>query len=165
MTTYCLPRYLLMVFAFPGDSTITRAFGILAFQNAAPKAASRNDCKFPVDLTTLLQSSCRAIVSPAPAFPAQRARQSTRKERYLPLSQGDRPNVWRHPPLALRAPSGPYDPVAERSLLLMMPVRRRRFHPPPPTAFSGPCLLDAGGIQEEGRRSHHSSPAPAGPPA
>ena len=26
LTTYCLPRYLLMVFAFAGDSTITRAF-------------------------------------------------------------------------------------------------------------------------------------------
>src|ERR1700686_2452034 len=105
MTTYCLPRYLLMVFAFPGDSTITRAFGILDFQNAAPYAASRNDCRFPVDVTTLLQSSCRAVVSRGRAFPAQRARQSTRKERYLPLSQGDRPNVSRHPPSALQAPS------------------------------------------------------------
>ena len=35
----CLPRYLLMVFAFAGDSTITRAFGIGDFRNAAPSAA------------------------------------------------------------------------------------------------------------------------------
>ena len=28
---YCLPRYLLMVFAFAGDSTITRAFAISNF--------------------------------------------------------------------------------------------------------------------------------------
>jgi hypothetical protein len=32
---YCLPRYLLMVFAFAGDSTITRAFAISAFLQSA----------------------------------------------------------------------------------------------------------------------------------
>src|ERR1022692_2885740 len=32
LTTYCLPRYLLMVFALAGDSTITRAFGIRRLQ-------------------------------------------------------------------------------------------------------------------------------------
>src|SRR5690348_18055711 len=32
LTTYCLPRYLLMVFALAGDSTITRALAILRFQ-------------------------------------------------------------------------------------------------------------------------------------
>src|ERR1035438_5476623 len=30
-TTNCLPRYLLMVFAFAGDSTITNAFAIFSF--------------------------------------------------------------------------------------------------------------------------------------
>src|SRR5580700_11385124 len=112
-----------MVFAFPGDSTITRAFGILDFQIAAPSAASRNGCRFPVDVTTLLRSSCRATALPALAFPAQRVRQSTPKERYLPLSQGDRPNVSRHPPSTLRVPAGPYYPVGDRRLPVVMPVR------------------------------------------
>jgi hypothetical protein len=35
---YCLPRYLLMVFAFAGDSTITKAFAIFNFREAAPPA-------------------------------------------------------------------------------------------------------------------------------
>src|SRR5579883_2603011 len=33
LTMYCLPRYLLMVFALVGDSTITRAFAILIQKN------------------------------------------------------------------------------------------------------------------------------------
>src|SRR5262249_12838368 len=35
-TTYCLPRYLLMVFALAGDSTMTRAFAI-SFLTKSPE--------------------------------------------------------------------------------------------------------------------------------
>src|SRR5215467_6855336 len=100
-TTYCLPRYLLIVFALAGDSTITRAFAIFCFQPAVSLVRTTTVlsmiANYPNEVTTLSQSSCPGAVSPDLTFPARIVRQSTQKSRYPVRFPKDRPNVWRYP--------------------------------------------------------------------
>src|SRR5215469_11311895 len=76
-----------MVFAFAGDSTITRAFAITCFQEMIPN--------YQPEVTTLSQRSFPEAAVPGPAFRVQKGPQLARTLMYPAQFPGDHPNLYR----------------------------------------------------------------------
>src|ERR1700684_3720971 len=149
LTMYCLPRYLLMVFALAGDSTITRAFGISNLNSVQvdhPEA------------TILSRNSFPEAVSQDPASPARRARQSVRKPSYLLEPEEDRPSVWQYPPARWPALC---DLFRVGSPVLKMTEQSLRMQSRSQGAGNARARLTDGAPPAEVPRLRRSNPAPA----
>src|ERR1022692_4449522 len=149
LTTYSLPRYLLMVFALAGDSTITRAFGIRRLQQRFIDIS---------EATTLSRNSFREAAGQGPAFPVRKVRRSARKPSYLLESESDRPNVWQYP---LAGRQAACDPLRVEHPLGGMPDRRLGMHWRSRAGGFAPARLTDGGSPREVPRLRPSCPGQA----